>query len=96
MSYWRAPEPRAAIHLTVKGGARMPEHDHGESDSLLIPLTGRLILRGRATETQLECGMVAFVATGERVSVENPTTAPASMIVCFAPPTFDHERAADL
>ncbi len=85
-----APEPLAAIHVTVKGGARMPEHDHGESDALLIPLSGRLILRGTATEVQLESGMVAFVAAGERVSVENPTTAAASMVVCFAPPTFVH------
>jgi quercetin dioxygenase-like cupin family protein len=85
-----APEQLAAIHVTVKGGARMPEHDHGESDALLIPLTGQLILRGNVTEAQLTSGVIAFVAAGERVSVENPTTATASMIVCFAPASFVH------
>jgi len=95
----------AAIHVTVKGGARMPEHDHGDSDALLLPLTGRLVLRGNGAEAQLEPGVVAFVAAGERMSVENPATAAASMIVCFAPPTFvlalrqrastdEHERTA--
>ena len=85
-----APERLAAIHVTVKPGARMPEHDHGESDALLIPLTGQLILRAAITEEELVSGMVAFVAAGERVSVENPTTAAASMIVCFAPASFVH------
>lgn len=78
----------AAIRVTVAAGARVGEHDHGTSDALLLPLAGRLTLRNRDDELQLAPGMIGSVAAGERVSVENPGEAPASMVVCFAPPTF--------
>jgi len=79
----------AAIRVTVAAGARVEEHDHGSSDALLIPLAGRLTLRGAEGEAHhLAPGVVAFVAAGERVSVENSSDAPASMVVCFAPPAF--------
>lgn len=78
----------AAVRVTVAAGARMPEHDHGSSDALLVPLTGRLTLRDRDGEVQLAPGAITFIAAGERVSVENPSEEPASMVVCFAPPTF--------
>lgn len=84
------PERLAAIHVTVKAGARMPEHDHADSDAVLLPLTGQLVLRGNGGEAQLTPGVIAFVAAGERVSVENPTASAASMIACFAPPTLVH------
>lgn len=78
----------AAIRVTVAPGARVGEHDHGDSDALLLPLAGRLTLRGHDRELQLAPGTTAFLAAGERVSVENAGEAPASMVVCFAPPTF--------
>ena len=78
----------AAIRVTVAAGARVGEHDHGGSDALLLPLAGRLTLRGCDGELELAPGTMAFVAAGERVSVENAGEAPASMVVCFAPPTF--------
>jgi quercetin dioxygenase-like cupin family protein len=78
----------AAALVTVAAGAELPEHDHGGSDALLIPLTGRLLLSGRGGEATLTPGTVAFIATGERVSVQNPATSPASMVVCFAPTDF--------
>lgn len=82
------PAQLAAIRVTVAPGARVGEHDHGGSDALLLPLAGRLTLRDRDGELQLAPGAMAFVAGGERVSVENSSDAPASMVVCFAPPTF--------
>jgi quercetin dioxygenase-like cupin family protein len=78
----------AAIRVTIAAGAQLGEHDHGSSDALLIPLAGRLTLRGGDGEAQLAPGLVVFVAAGERVSVENTGETPASMAVCFAPPTF--------
>lgn len=78
----------AAVRVTIAAGARLGEHDHGSSDALLLPLAGGLTLCGRQGELRLEPGMWAFIAAGERVSVENAGEAPASIVVCFAPPTF--------
>lgn len=67
----------------------MPTHEHGESDAVLIPATGELLLRGAGARVErLQAGMLAVVPAHERVSVENPTEQPASMLVCFAPATF--------
>ena len=75
----------AAIRVTVAAGSRLGEHDHGNSDALLLPLAGRLTLRDRDSEAQLAPGAIAFVAAGERVSVESSGESAASMVVCFAP-----------
>lgn len=82
------PAQLAAIRVTVAAGARIAEHDHGGSDTMLLPLAGGLTLRGHSGEVHLGPGVMAFVAAGERVSVENAGEAPASTIVCFAPPMF--------
>lgn len=82
-------EQIAAVRVTIPPGASMPRHDHGESDALLVPLAGELLLTGADGQVErLASGTLTVVAAGERVSVENRTAQPASMLVCFAPPTF--------
>ena len=73
----------AATRVTVAAGPRVDEHDHGGSHALLL-----LTLRGGGGEVDLAPGAIAFVAAGERVSVENADEAPASMVVCSAAPPF--------
>lgn len=82
-------EQIAAVRVTIPPGASMPRHDHGESDALLVPLSGELLLTGGDGHVErLGNGTLTVLAAGERVSVENTTAEPASMLVCFAPPTF--------
>ena len=56
---------------------------------MLIPLAGEVLLAGgdRCVE-RLAPGVLATVPAYERVSVENPSMEPASMLVCFGPGTF--------
>jgi quercetin dioxygenase-like cupin family protein len=75
--------------VTLPPATKMPRHNHGESDALLIPLAGELLLvGGDGCVERLTPGVLATVAAHERVSVENPTAEPANMLVCFAPATF--------
>jgi quercetin dioxygenase-like cupin family protein len=79
----------AVIRVTVPPAATMPRHSHGDSEALLIPLDGELLLvSGYGCVERLVSGMLATVAAHERISVENHTAQPASMLICLAPPTF--------
>jgi hypothetical protein len=53
-----------------------------------------LLVSGYGSVERLVCGMAAAVAAHERISVENHTAQPASMLVCFAPPAFVETLAA--
>ncbi len=79
----------AVIRVTVPPATTMPRHSHGDSEALLIPLDGELLLvSGYGCVERLVPGKLATVAAHERISVENHTAQPASMLVCFAPTTF--------
>jgi quercetin dioxygenase-like cupin family protein len=85
----------AAIRVTVPPDTTMPRHTHDDSEALLIPLDGELLLvSGYGCVARLVPGKLATVAAHERISVENHTAQPASMLVCFAPPTFVETLAA--
>jgi quercetin dioxygenase-like cupin family protein len=85
----------AVIRVTIPPATAMPRQSHGDSDAVIIPLDGELLLvSGYGSVERLVCGMVAAVAAHERISVENHTAQPASMLVCFAPPAFVETLAA--
>lgn len=78
----------AAVHLEIPAGGEMPEHDHGASEILLIPLSGTAELRYEGQARALTPGMTAHIATGERVALANPGTGPVSLMVVASPPDF--------
>ncbi|QIN84571.1 cupin domain-containing protein [Rubrobacter tropicus] len=79
----------AAARVTVPPGGRMPEHDHGESEALMIVQSGRVVIREGGREETLAPGKMASIGIGERVSLENPSSSePASLLAFFAPPAF--------
>lgn len=79
----------AAARVVVPAGGRMPEHDHGESEALVVVQSGRVVIREGGREETLEPGKIALVGVGERVSLENPSSSePASLLAFFAPPDF--------
>jgi quercetin dioxygenase-like cupin family protein len=79
----------AVIRVTIPAGASLPPHDHGESEAVLIPLAGELLVSAAGGRVErLQAGGLAVISAHERVSVQNPGREPASMLVCMAPPTF--------
>src|SRR3954470_15808512 len=73
-------EHLAAARVTIPPGATMPRHSHGESEALLIPLAGELLLVGVDGRVErLAEGTLAVVAAHERICVENPGVEPASV-----------------
>jgi quercetin dioxygenase-like cupin family protein len=83
--------PVGVLEVTVPVGGAMPEHDHGASATLLVPLAGSLRLIeagdvGRATE--LEPGTLATIPIGCRVRLENAGDQEARMLAVLTPPDF--------
>jgi len=84
----------AVTRVTLPPGAAMPRHSRGYSDTLIIPLDGELsLVSGDGCVEHLVPCTLATVAAHERISVENHALEPASMLECFAPPTFVETRA---
>lgn len=83
----------AVVHVEIPAGGGMPEHDHGASQIVLIPLSGSIEVQ-QANQTRiLSAGMAAHIATGERVSLANPGSEPASLMVIASPPQFAERLA---
>lgn len=82
-------ERLAVARVVVPPGGGMPEHDHGESEALVVCWEGRVNLRAAEREETLDEGKMALVGIGEKVSVENPSaSASATLMAFFAPPGF--------
>lgn len=89
--------PAGVLEVTMPVGGAMPEHEHGESAVLLVPLAGRFRLvepsdGDRATE--LQPGAVAAIPVGRRVRLENAGDVEARTLVVLTPPDFA-ERLRD-
>ena len=80
--------PVAVLHVTLPAGGGMPEHDHGPSHIVLIPLQGQIQLRQNGQGHDLAPGTATHIDLGERVSLSNPSTEPAELLVVAAPPDF--------
>lgn len=84
----------AVVHLEIPADGGMPEHDHGASEIVLIPLSGSVELWHDSKPRTVTTGMTAHVATGERVSLANPGPEPALLMVVVSPPQFAERLAA--
>lgn len=81
----------SVAHVLVPPGGGMPEHEHGESEAVVVAQSGRVEIevRGGARRETLEPGKMALIGVGERVTLENPSSSePASLLVFFAPSDF--------
>lgn len=89
----KTSEKVAVIHVEIPAGGGMPEHAHGASEIVLIPLTGSVeVFQGEDKHT-LAPGSAAHVATGERVGLTNTGTETVTLMVVASPPEFA-ERVA--
>lgn len=80
--------PVAVLHVTLPAGGGMPEHDHGPSHVVLIPLHGRVRLLHEGTDHDLRPGTATHIGVGERVSLTNPGPDHAELVVVASPPDF--------
>jgi quercetin dioxygenase-like cupin family protein len=80
--------PVAVLHMTLRVGGRVPEHDHGPSHVVLFPLQGRVRLHHDGNDHDLGPGTVTHIGVGERVSLANPGPDPVELVVVAAPPDF--------
>jgi len=84
-------QPVGVLEVAVPVGGAMPEHDHGDSAVLLVPLVGRLRLveageGGHVAE--LEPGVLATIPVGQRVRLENAGDEEARTLAVLTPPDF--------
>lgn len=84
----------AVVHMELPAGGRMPEHDHGPSQIVLIPVSGSVELRHGEDVHALGPGSAAHIGTGERVALANPGSEPASLMVVASPPEFASRLSA--
>ncbi|WP_329537397.1 cupin domain-containing protein (plasmid) [Streptomyces sp. NBC_01450] len=84
----------AVIHVEIPEGGGLPEHDHGASQIVLIPVSGSVQVRHGQDVHTLVPGSAAHIDTGERVSLANLGTEPASLMVVASPPEFALRLAA--
>lgn len=84
----------AIVHLEILAGGTMPEHDHGPSEIVLIPLSGSIDLQHDGQLRTLSAGVTAHIAIGEQVSLANTGSEAACLMVVVAPPQFAERIAA--
>ncbi|MCA3748806.1 MAG: cupin domain-containing protein [Rubrobacter sp.] len=83
-----AGENLSMARVVLPPGGGMPEHDHGESEALVVVRSGRVVLRSGEREEELEAGAAALLGVGERVALTNPSSEEAHLLAVFSPPGF--------
>ncbi|MEU4291656.1 cupin domain-containing protein [Kribbella sp. NPDC026596] len=78
----------AMVQVWIPPGGGLPEHDHGPSEIVLVHVSGSIQLQHGDQQHRLAPGAVAHIATGERISLSNPGTEPAVMMIVASPPDF--------
>ncbi len=71
--------------VVVPAGGDMREHDHGESQALLVPLAGELVITSGSHHEIISLGTVALLERGERVRLTNQTSEPCTVVMVFTP-----------
>ncbi len=78
-----------AAHVLVPPGGVMPEHDHGDSEALVVPQSGQIVIEGRGEEEEIRPGEMVLIGVGELVSLRNPSPSePVALLAFFTPPQF--------
>lgn len=92
-----ARESVGVLEVTLPAGGAMPEHDHGDSAVLLVPLAGRLRLVDVGREdaaVELRPGSLATIPVGRRVRLENAGETEARTLAVLTPADFAEQLEA--
>ncbi len=83
------PERRmSAARVFIPAGCAMAQHDHGESEALVLGVEGTLFLVDDEAANELAPGTMIHIKRGDKVRVENRGSSPASMLAVFTPASF--------
>lgn len=66
----------------------MPEHDHGGSDVVLVPVSGSVEITMGGDMIAVGVGDAALIRKEERVALRNPANQPAQLLVAAGPASF--------
>jgi quercetin dioxygenase-like cupin family protein len=69
----------ATMHILLPPETQMLPHAHGQAETFITPLEGRMLLTSGEQQVTLEPGMLAVIAVGQQVGVENAATESASL-----------------
>lgn len=78
----------SVAHVSLPPGASMPDHDHGDAETVVLIRTGQVELASGDEVAILGPGKLALVGVGERVRIRNGSPEPASLMAVFAPRGF--------
>lgn len=76
------------VRVEVPAGAGMPPHKHNGSDVILTPVTGYVRIEKGSEAIEVHVGDSALVGKDEKVSLTNPGTETAEVIVAAGPANF--------
>lgn len=76
------------VRVDVPPGGGMPEHTHGGSDVVLVPVEGTVVISQGSESITVETGSAALVRKDEAVSLANPGEETAQVIVAAGPADF--------
>jgi quercetin dioxygenase-like cupin family protein len=63
-------------------------HSHGDSEALVVPLAGELVMTSGGQQQKVGPGDVVVLGRGEQVRLDNQTDQPVALLAVLAPPTF--------
>lgn len=76
------------VRVQVPVGARMPAHRHNGSDVILAPLVGWVQVSKGEETIEVHPGDAALIRKDEEVSLTNPGSETAHLIVAAGPASF--------
>lgn len=76
------------VRVEVPPGAGMPEHLHGGSDVVLLPVAGTVVISKGSESITVNTGDAVLVRKDEAVSLANHGSETAQVLVAAGPPNF--------
>lgn len=82
--------PMGVAYVVVPAGGGMPEHNHGASAAMVIPLERSVVIVDVTEGSEFEAapGSVVTIPVGNLAEVRNTADVDAPIMVVFDPPDF--------
>lgn len=76
-----AGQQLSVTQVNIPAGCSLREHDHGDAEVVLIPISGEVTARSGTQHECLAPGRIALLPRGERIELANETREPATVIM---------------
>ncbi len=76
------------VRVDIAPGSGMPEHDHGGSDVVLVPIVGSVVVSKGDESFSVGVGDALAIRKDEKVALRNPSDETAHVVVAAAPTAF--------